>query len=301
MQYSGFADEAGSSIEVQIRATQDLGWHMIEARNIGSTNITDISDGEFDEAAQRLAAAGIKIHCFGSAVANWGTDPRREEDFQRSMESLRRAIPRMHRLGTKFIRGMSFGIVRDEQPDSPQLEKMIFEKVRALVRICEENGVVYLHENCMNYGGLSYQHTLKLMEAVNSPNFRLVFDTGNPVGSDNRIGDPPYRKQSSWEFYRQVKDYVVHVHIKDCIFIEETDGLFPKLEHTFPGEGHGDVAQIVDDLIASRYEGVLSIEPHLAVVYHDDTVQSAEEIRYQNYVEYGKRLMALVDQLEKRI
>jgi hypothetical protein len=31
---SGFADEAGAAIETQIRATQQLGWHHIEMRNV---------------------------------------------------------------------------------------------------------------------------------------------------------------------------------------------------------------------------------------------------------------------------
>jgi hypothetical protein len=31
MYYSGFADEAGASIDVQIQATKELGWNFIEA------------------------------------------------------------------------------------------------------------------------------------------------------------------------------------------------------------------------------------------------------------------------------
>ena len=299
--YSGFADEAGDSIDIQIRATQELGWHFIESRNIEGVNLTDITDEKFEEVADKLKTAGITVHCFGSAIANWGTDPRSEEDFLKSLASLKRAVPRMKRLGSRIIRGMSFGIVRDAQPDSPELEKKIFEKMRALVRVCEENDVIYVHENCMNYGGLSYEHTLKLLEAVDSPNFRLAFDTGNPVGSDFHVGKPPYRKQRSWEFYQHVKELIVHVHIKDCIYLEETGGIFPKLEHTFPGEGNGDVRQIVKDLLLRGYEGVFSIEPHLAVVYHDDSVTSPEAIRYNNYVQYGKKLMQLVESVQKEI
>ena len=104
----------------------------------------------------KLAEADVKVDCFGSAVANWSKDPRSEADFQSSYQSLKRAIPRMQRLGTKMIRGMSFAVVKDGEPDSPALEKIIFEKVRRLVRLCEEGGVTYVHENCANYGGLSY-------------------------------------------------------------------------------------------------------------------------------------------------
>jgi len=301
MYYSGFADEAGLSIDVQIQATRKLGWSAIEARNIDGINLHDISDEEFELVCQKLDENGVRIDCFGSAVANWGKDPRDEEDFQRSMEELKRAIPRMQHLNTKLIRGMSFAIVKDEQPDSPELEKMIIEKLRAFVRVCEENGVTYLHENCSNFGGLSHQHTLKLLDGVNSPNFKLVFDTGNPVGLDRRIGQPPYVKQSSWEFYQNIKPAIQRVHVKDCIFTGESEGIFPERQHTFPGEGQGDVKRILKDLFECGYDEALSIEPHIATVYHDDSVSSPEEMQFATYVEYGQRLMKLVAEIQREI
>jgi sugar phosphate isomerase/epimerase len=297
MYYSGFADEAGASVDKQIQATQALGWDYIESRNIDGENLTDISDRAFETVCEKLAASGVKVNCFGSAIANWGKDPRSEADYLYSLEALERAIPRMQRLGTRLIRGMSFAIVKDGDPDSADLEQVIFQKMRSLVKICEDGGVTYVHENCQNYGGLSYQHTLRLIEKIDSPNFKLAFDTGNPVGSDNHIGQPPYHKQNTWEFYQNVKSYIEHVHIKDCRFVAETGGTFPTLEHTFPGEGDGDIRRVVKDLIDSGYTGALSIEPHLVVVYHEDAAIPEDEIRYSNYIEYGRRLMKLVDEV----
>ena len=140
MYYTGFADEAGASIDVQIQATKELGWSHIESRNIDGVNLTDISDAQFEEVSQKLQDAGISINCFGSAVANWSKDPRKEEDFQKSIAELTRAIPRMQRLGTNMIRGMSFAVVKDEEPDNPELEQIVFKKVRHLVSMCEDAG-----------------------------------------------------------------------------------------------------------------------------------------------------------------
>jgi len=301
MYYTGFADEASSSIDIQIKATKELGWENIESRGLEGSTIADMSDEKFDEVCRKLADAGIRINCYGSTVANWGKDPRKEEDFQASIDELKRAIPRMQKLGTKMIRAMSFQAIKDAEPDSPELEKMIFRKVRYLVRMCEQAGIIYVHENCMNYGGLSYKHTLKLIENINSSAFKLVFDTGNPAGTDNRIGEKPYKKQDPFEFYTHVKDYIVYVHIKDSKFIEDTDGLFPKLEHTFPGQGDGKVREIVADLLQNGYDGGFSIEPHMAVVYHSDSARSEEELRYNNYIEYGKRFMKLVEEIQTKI
>jgi len=301
MYFTGFADEAGDSIETQIKATVALGWKNIESRSINHVNITDIGEKEFEYVCEKLAESKVNINCFGSTIANWSKDPRDEAGFQENLASLKRAIPRMHRLGTRYLRGMSFKIVKDVEPDSPEIEKLVFEKLSLLVKICEEGDILYLHENCMNYGGLSHNHTLRLLEKMHSPNFKLVFDTGNPVGSDNHIGKPPYKKQSSWEFYTNVKEFIDYVHIKDCKFIKDTDQIFPELEFTFPGEGHGNVRKIVRDLLENGYDSGFSIEPHLSVVYHEQSDKPVELIRYENYVTYGRKFMDLFEEERKEV
>jgi len=296
MFFTGFADEAGGDIDTQIRVTRELGWEHIEARAVDGVNITDIAEEKFDEVAGKLSAAGIGINCFGSAVANWGKDARKREDFDKSMAELERALPRMERIGCAAIRGMSFAIVRDGRPDAPEVEREVFGKVAQLVRMCEEAGMIYLHENCMNYGGLSYEHTLTLLDRIRSPSFALVFDTGNPVVSLDHRGNEPYRLQSSWEFYRNVKEFVRHVHVKDAVYVGPSKGIFPEARYTWPGEGNGDVRRIVADLLAGGYEGGFSIEPHMGSVYHEDSEVSSEESARRTYVEYGRRFTRLVEE-----
>ncbi|MCI5778235.1 MAG: sugar phosphate isomerase/epimerase [Lentisphaeria bacterium] len=292
---TGFADEAGADLEVQIRATRELGWKYIESRMIGKTMLGTMSDAEFEDAFAKLEAAGIKINCYGSAVANWAKDPRREEDFQKSVDELRTAIPRMRRLGCNLLRGMSFAMVSDADPESPELEAMVFHKVRYLVELCADNGIVYGHENCMNYGGYSHKHTLKLLEKVDHDNLKLIYDTGNPTFNYRRIGTPPYPLQSSWEFYRNVRDHIVYVHIKDGLALPKEGETHAVAEYTYAGDGAGDVRAIVKDLLRTGYDGGFSIEPHLGCVFHDGNAQAGEDgIRYQNYVNYGRRFEKLL-------
>jgi sugar phosphate isomerase/epimerase len=92
--------------------------------------------------------------------------------------------------------------------------------------------------------------------------------------------------QNSFEFYHHVKDYIDHVHIKDSVL--DQDG---KTEHYFyPGEGNGDVIEIVKSLeLLDGYKGLYSIEPHMEVVFHDATQQSSETKRIKNFVTYGEK------------
>ncbi|MFP4016594.1 MAG: sugar phosphate isomerase/epimerase family protein [Halanaerobiales bacterium] len=303
MYYTGFADEAASSIDKQIQVTKELGWKYIESRNIDGTNITDISDEKFEEVYEKLQEAGIRINCFGSAVANWGKNPASEEAFQKSLNELKRAIPRMGRLGTKMIRGMSFGIPKNfDVEDSPELEAQLIEKLKVLLVLCEDAGITYVHENCMNYFSQSYQHMDRLLEAIDSAHFKIVFDTGNPVFSDNRVGEPPYQKQTTWEAYKHLRDKICYVHIKDGVFLQENEGIFPETRFTFPGEGDGQVRKVLKDLLANGFDGGISIEPHMASIYHDKNRKLSETAaRYDCYLEYGKRVMNLIEDIKTEL
>ena len=270
MYLTGFADEAASDIDGQIRAVKELGWKYIESRNIDGENIHDISDEKFDVVCGKLSDAGVRINCFGSAVANWSK--RIDEPFDSSLKEARRAIPRMQRLGVKLIRIMSFAVLEDRPPDD-QMEKERFKRVGELLKMFSGEGITPVHENCMNYGGMGWKYTLRLIENV--PGLKLVYDTGNPVFNDDRTGPKPYHKQSAWEFYTHVREHIAYVHIKDGVHDQEKPD---SATFTFPGEGSGDVRRIVKNLLDDGYDGGISIEPHMAVVFHEDTVKSAEAV-----------------------
>jgi hypothetical protein len=68
-------------------------------------------------------------------------------------------------------------------------------------------------------------------------------------------------------------------------------------DYTMPGEGDGKVKPILRDLLASGYSGGFSIEPHVAVVFHDSAVKASEADMFNSFVEYGRRLMLLVDEI----
>ena len=288
MYLTGFADEAAAPIDGQIKATSELGWEHIEARNVDGQNIHDLSDAAFDDVYGRLQDAGVTINCFGSAIANWGKAI--QEPFDSSLEEARRAIPRMRRLGTRLIRLMSFAVLKDRDPEDQMADER-FRRLRELVAMFEGEGITPLHENCMNYGGMGWTYTRRLLENV--PGLKLVFDTGNPVSTEDRTRPKPYPRQSSWEFYSHVKDAVAYIHIKDG----KWDAATGKTVWTYPGEGDGDVKRICADLLANGYDGGISIEPHLAVVYHDASITSTDEIRMANYIEYGRRMEALLDEI----
>ena len=290
MYLTGFADEAAKDLDGQIRAIKELGWSNIESRNIDGTNIHDLDDKAFDVVCGKLADAGISINCFGSAIANWAKSI--EKPFDDDLAATRRAIPRMKRLGTKFIRIMSYPPIAG-RPMEEQLAAERFARLRIITKMFLDEGLQPLHENCMNYGGQGWKYTLEMLDAV--PGLKLVFDTGNPVNTDDR--ENPGHRQSAWDFWTHVKQHVVYIHIKDGIPAEGDK----RTEWCWCGEGNGDVVRIVRDALASGYDGGFSMEPHMALVAHDSSVQSSEEAKYANFVEYGRRFEKILEEAGKAV
>ena len=298
MHFTGFADESAKDLAGQISATRELGWSCIESCNIDGRNIHDLDDAAFDRVAAQLAEAKVQVNCFGSAIGNWGKHI--DQPFDSSLAEAERAIPRMQRLGTRLIRIMSFALRRDAAGNvlPEQHEQERFRRLRELQKMFADAGLTAAHENCINYGGMGWTHTLRMIENV--PGLKLVFDTGNPTMSDDFSvpagADGRRPKQSSWEFYRHVREHVAHIHIKDGRIA--ADG---KHIHTFPGEGSGDVRRVLKDLLSRGYDGAISIEPHIASVFHDPGVNSEADQMRASYLKYGRRVMQMVGEIRDEL
>jgi sugar phosphate isomerase/epimerase len=294
MRLSGFADEAASGIDGQIAVTKTLGWPCIEARSVDGVNIHDIPDAAFEEVRRKLDAAGIRINCFGSTIANWGKSV--DEPFADTLATVARAISRMRALEVPIVRIMSYAILRDAEGRA-LLDQKKEERFRRLREICgrfRDAGITPVHENCMNYGGMSWEHTLEMLAAV--PGLALVYDTGNPGLTPDFRKPFPYPNQDAFECYEKLRRHIVHVHIKDGV----RDPVSEEERYFFPDEGVCKVGETLESLLASGYDGDFSIEPHMAVVFHHAEVSSSEQARIDNYVEYGRRFERMLVEARSR-
>ncbi len=279
MFFSGIADEASPELSKQIRAHRELGWRHIEIRGVGGVNLTDLADDAFSAVTSELEENGLKVSCFASQLANWARPI--DGDFEKDLSELRRAIPRMQRLRTPYIRCMSWPNSKTPLPDTEWRHEVV-RRMKALAHMAEDAGVTLVHENCNGWGGQGPQQTLELLSSVGSEALKLVFDTGNPV---------PYG-QDSWQFYEAVSEHVVYVHVKDYVL-----GQGGKEKAVFPGEGKGHVREIVGDLIQRGYSGGFSIEPHITSVIHLGKEAADPELAFKTYVEYGRQLERLVTEI----
>ncbi len=296
---TGIADEAGAPLEVQIRAHKELGWDSIEARVIEvdgvKGNLHEVPEATFEKACGILEAADMKVSGFGSIIANWAH--KIEDDFSITEGEIARCIPRMQRLGTNIVRVMSYAVRKDADGKDldDQMEVERIKRMREIKKRFDDAGITMVHENCMNWAGMGPSYVKRINEEV--PGIRWVFDTGNPVIIPDR--DRPGQQQDSWEMYEVIKPQMSHVHVKDAVFnAAKKDG-----DYKFPGEGDGQVERIMKDLVDTGYQGYVSIEPHVAVVFHGagaaDDLSPEDKAReqYDSYVKYGRQLEDMLKRL----
>lgn len=280
MFFSGISDESADSIDEQIQAHHELGWNHMELRMVDRVNLTAVPDAKFDEVYDKVTAAGMKVSCFASGIGNWACNVRADHSID--IEDLKRAIPRMHKFGTQFIRVMSYPNDRDNPVSDSEWRTEAIRRMKVLAKMAEDAGITLAHENCSGWGGLSPENNVILLREVDSPALKVVFDTGNPVTYG----------QDAWEYYQAVRDDIVYVHIKDAKIV---DG---KNVYTFCGDGQAYVREIVTDLLKNGYDGGFSIEPHVAAVIHSGQKAQDPKLLHDSYVEYGRRLMTIVKEIQ---
>lgn len=280
MNFSGIADEAGKGLATQIRAHKELGWNYIEVRNVDGTQFTDITDQQFDHVCAQLAEANMKVSAFASGIANWAT--KITDPFENSTRTLQRAIRRMQQLDTKFIRVMSYP--NDSLADDAWRDEAV-RRFQEMAKMAEDGGITLMVENCDGWASASAQNYGRFFELVNSPAVKAVYDTGNPAS---------HGLSNTWEWYQNAKPHIAYIHIK--AHTEAQNG--EKGSHVFPDSGASKVEETLRDAFSNGYDGFISIEPHMEAIAHEGKQISNEEAAFNTYVEYGQRLMKLVDKVK---
>jgi len=277
---TGIADEAAHDIDGQIKVHRELEWNAIELRLVDGDNAAAaLSEDAFARTVDQLEEAGMTVTSFASAIGNWSRPIG--DDFSIDTDELKTAIPRMQRLGTRFIRTMSW--VGEGVEEKVWRDETI-RRYRELAKMAEDGGVLLAHENCTGWAGLGPAQTRELVEEVGSPNLVVLFDIGNTVSYG--LG--------TWEYYAGVKDLVRYVHVKDAR--RNPDG-GKSSDFTYPGEGDAMVREVLTDLLKNGYEGVIAIEPHVASIVHLKDQEPDPEAMRTSYLKYGRLFKTMVGEV----
>ena len=249
-------DEISPDFEHALDVMLEYDVREAELRGLWRTNILDLSEEQLQRAREALETRGIRVcsiasplykthlfpeHADADAPRHRGAAGAPDEQLQR----LERAIEIARYFNTGLIRIFTFWR-RGEMTD--EVFEAIVEALRPAARRAEEAGVVLGVENehaCFVGTGAE---TARLMQAVDSPALRAVWDPGNAFFAEER----PFP-----DGYEAVRPWIVHLHVKDAAV--GPDG---KPGWTVVGEGQIDFQGQLAALAADGFDGVLSLETH---------------------------------------
>lgn len=255
MKLSVITDEISMDFEHALDVMLEYGVTGAELRSLWDANIVDLSDDQVERAKKALDDRGLAVSCIASPLfkcdlgqtagsAAGRTHQAQDRGLSQQMAVLERCIHLTHVFDTPFIRIFAFW-KRGDLTDS--IEKDIIRMFEEPSARAEKAGVILGLENehsCYLGTGAEIARVIK---AVNSPGLKAVWDPGNAFCA----GEVPYP-----DGYEAVKDFIVHVHIKDAVWEEG------KPKFVCIGDGKLDYDGQLRALIADGYDGYLSLETH---------------------------------------
>jgi len=240
IQLSGFADEIGPDLGLQIETLTSENMTFLELRGVWDTNVLDLTDEQRAEVRERLGDAGLGVSSIGSPIGK----VRIDEPWADHVERFKAALDAAEFFEAPYIRLFSY-----YPPEGARIADHRDEVIRRLneqVEMAVGRPVTLLHENEADIYGEKPDGCLDLHENV--PGLKAVFDPANFV----QAGVKPA------EAWAALKEHVVYFHVKDAV--AGTGKVVPA------GEGDGRIPEILREAILERgYSGFISLEPHLAV------------------------------------
>ena len=177
-------------------------------------------------------------------------------------ERLKQIGATAHALGTRNIRLFSF--YPEGEHDDAAMQQSI-DRLGTLTGIAAEHDLVLLLENEKGVVGDVPERCLQIMQAIDSSHFRFIWDPANFVqcGAADQV--------DTW--WDALHPYIGYIHIKDALM---PAGSEERSKVTVAGDGDGQLPELLANLQASGYDGVLSLEPHLLEARHSSGFSGAE-------------------------
>jgi len=194
-----------------------------------------------DPAECDVQGLGAKASSFGLRIANLGTYPGRQIlDLGPEVEWLEmtRAIDNAATLGSRSIR------VCPGKGEDPAIIPDLIPFFKRSADYAEQKSVFLGMENHKGSIAGNPDHIMKLVHAVNSPHFGILYEPGNLMHCEVNYQDA----------YAVFRDWITHVHVKDSHWL---DGQYSR---TMLGAGDIDYQWVVDNLEGDGYAGDYALE-----------------------------------------
>lgn len=240
---SAFADEVTEDFRGQVEYLSRERIAYIEPRFVNRKNVMDLSPSELKETLRLIEDHGLKVSAIGSPIGK----VRLDEPFGPHLDKFKHAVDLALFFETPLIRVFSYYAPQGKNIDDYRDE--VLDRMATQLRFVQDVDVTLVHENDARIYGHSAENCAGLVKTLDSPKLRLAYDPANFVWGEKIVNNV----EICWPL---MKPYVVHVHIKDWKLGSKDIG-------SLPGEGDGQIKDLLAELAAMKYDGCLTMEPHL--------------------------------------
>jgi sugar phosphate isomerase/epimerase len=242
---SAFGNEIAGDLQAQLALLGKLRVGCLDLRSVGKKNVLQIDDDEVAAIGRACAAQGIGVACIDSPI---GRTPLASSSEQEAVHSLTRTFRIAETLGTRTVRVFSFcPPAGNPAASDDSLIEAAIARLAALTRQAQQDGFTLLLQNDQGTLGDTPERCQALLSAIDSPHLRFAWDAAGFVRSG--VDSPSER---GWPL---LGPYVAHVHATDAR---------PASRACLPGEGNGQLPQLLTALRQAGYQGCLSLEPSRA-------------------------------------
>ncbi|MCS7104035.1 MAG: sugar phosphate isomerase/epimerase [Thermofilaceae archaeon] len=240
---SVITDEVSQDLNKVVKFAKEHELQGVEIRTLWNLKPQDLLE-KAGEIRSTVSTAGLYVSAIASPVFKCRLDY--EDEVKEHLYILKRCVALAKCLDTNVVRVFTFW--RLGSFDDYKLE--VKEKFMEAVDIAESEGVILAVENEPTTHVNNGRRLRQFIEEVGKPNaVKAVWDPGNDVFDPE--GERPYPNGYSF-----IKDFIVHVHVKD--------GKRLNVGHEFVPVGEGDVGWLeqVVALLRDGYKGFFSLETH---------------------------------------
>ncbi|MGC8671066.1 MAG: sugar phosphate isomerase/epimerase family protein [Thermoprotei archaeon] len=205
MELAIISDEISNDFEHSLKVIRELGATSVEVRNLWGKNVVDLSQSQLEELRRLVKAYGLRLSNVDSAA--FKTYLHDEESIENHLRMLQRAVEISRYLDLTFTRIFTFwweGSLAKAMPS-------IVGALQRAAEIASAQGVTLAIENeYSTYTGTG-EETARIVKQLRSPWVKVLWDPGNAFFA---------REEPYPEGYAQVRDNVIHVHLKDAKVID---------------------------------------------------------------------------------
>ncbi len=242
------SDEISQDLDVVIKTAEDYNLDSVEIRSVWDVKVQDLRNDHLRRLREDLGAAGLTVASIASPFLKCEIDSPKE--YRDHISIFKRCIQIARALDTQIVRGFTFWRKGGLEGLAKYWDTIV-EKFAEPTEIAESEDIILAVENeqsCFVGTGVDLA---RFLSEIDSKHVRAIWDPGNAYYDDARERAYP-------DGYRAVKDWIVHVHLKDVVINRQTG----KPECVPVGTGEVDIEGQLKALKQDCYSGCVSLETH---------------------------------------